>query len=168
MKKVGLISLLLIMLLISSGFSGCIGQQKSAEDNNTSTLSYSDTQSGRPSLLSMMFWSSLWHRHVAPNIHAAKSYLNPDSSKRTDISNLNKNIDAKNPTETAEKIGKNSLIYDTGSKSKPKDIITSSMKIKTYKASIKFITTTDNYTYTPSTKTVNTMANTNIITITDN
>ncbi|AYK15922.1 MAG: hypothetical protein ACOX7X_05985 [Methanosarcina flavescens] len=120
MKKVGLISLLLIMLLISSGFSGCIGQQKSAEDNNTSTPSYSDTQSGCPSLLSMMFWSSLWHRHVVPNIHAAKSYLNPDSSKRTDISNLNKNIDAKNPTETAEKIGKNSLIYDTGSKSKPK------------------------------------------------
>ena len=110
MKKVGLISLLLIMLLISSGFSGCIGQQKSAEDNNTSTPSYSDTQSGCPSLLSMMFWSSLWHRHVVPNIHAAKSYLNPDSSKRTD----------KNPTETAEKIGKNSLIYDTGSKSKPK------------------------------------------------
>ena len=36
MKK---ICFLLVMLLITSGFSGCIGQEQPAEDNNTSTAS---------------------------------------------------------------------------------------------------------------------------------
>lgn len=120
MKKTGLISLLLIMLLISSGLSGCIGQEKPVEDNNTSTTSYNSAQNGHPSFWSMLFWSSLWHRHVTPNIRAAKSYVSPDFETKKDASSPYKRVDAKDPTDTAEKTDKKSLIPDTGSKPEPK------------------------------------------------
>ena len=114
MKKLGF---LLIMLLITSGFSGCIGQEQPAEFNNTSTPSYNSSQSGHPSFLSMLFWSSLWHRHVTPNIQSAKSYITPDTATKTDASDLSKKIDAKDPTDTKNK---NSMNPDAGSKPKPK------------------------------------------------
>lgn len=120
MKKTGLISLLLIMLLISSGLSGCIGQEKPVEDNNTSTPSYNSTQGGHSGLLSMLFWSSLWHRHVTPNIRAAKSYIDPNPATKTDASSPYTKVDAKDPTDTTEKTDKKSLIPDTGSKPKIK------------------------------------------------
>lgn len=117
MKK---ISLLLVTLLITSIFSGCIGQERPVEDNNTSTPSYNSTQSGHPSLLSMLFWSSFWHKHMTPNIRAAKSYIDPDPATKKDASNPYKTVDAKDPTDTTEKTDRNSLIPDTGSKPKPK------------------------------------------------
>jgi hypothetical protein len=113
MKK---ISFLLVVLLVTSGFSGCIGQEKHAEDNNTSTPSY-NSQSGHPSFWSMLFWSSLWNRHVTPNIRAAKSYITPDPETKTDASAPTKKVDAKDPTDTTNK---NSVSQDTGSNSKPK------------------------------------------------
>lgn len=113
MKK---ISLLLIMLLITSGFSGCIGQEQTAQDNNTSTPSY-NSQSGHPSFWSMLFWSSLWNKYMTPNLRAAKSYVTPDPATKTDASALSKKVDAKDPTDITNK---NSLSPDTGSKPKPK------------------------------------------------
>lgn len=107
MKKTGLISLLLIMLLINSGLSGCVGQEKSVEDNNTSIPSYNSTQSGHFGFWSMLFWSSPWHRHVTPNIRAAKSYISPDSETKTDVSSHYKKVDAKDPTDTTKKQIKN-------------------------------------------------------------
>jgi hypothetical protein len=105
------------VLLVTSGFSGCIGQEKHAEDNNTSTPSYNSSQSGHPSFWSMLFWSSLWNRHVTPNIRAAKSYITPDPETKTDASAPTKKVDAKDPTDTTNK---NSVSQDTGSNSKPK------------------------------------------------
>lgn len=117
MKKM---SLLLIMLLISSGFSGCIGQEKPVQDNNSTTPSYNSTQNGHSGFWTMLFWSSLWHRHITPNIRAAKSYIAPDPVTKTDASSLYKRVDAKDPIDTAEKTDKRSIIPDAGSKSKPK------------------------------------------------
>jgi hypothetical protein len=65
----------------------------------------------------MLFWSSLWNRHVIPNIRAAKSYITPDTATKTDASDLSKKVDAKDPTDTRNK---NSVSIDAGSKSKPK------------------------------------------------
>ncbi|MGB9940636.1 hypothetical protein [Methanosarcina sp.] len=121
MKKISLISLLLVMLLITSGLSGCIGQEKPVEDNNTSTPSYnSTTQSGHPSFLSMLFWSSLWNRHVTSNFRAAKAYVTPDPATKTDASDLSRKVDAKDPTDTTGTTNKNSLIQDTGNRPKTK------------------------------------------------
>ncbi len=114
MKK---ISLLLIMLLITSIFSGCIGQEKPTEDNNTSTPSYNSVQNGHPSFWSMLFWSSLWNKYMTPNLRAAKSYVTPDPATKTDASDLSKKVDAKDPTDT---INKNSVSQDAGNKPKPK------------------------------------------------
>lgn len=104
------------MLLITSGFSGCIGQEQTAQDNNTSTPSY-NSQSGHPSFWSMLFWSSLWNKYMTPNLRAAKSYVTPDPATKTDASDLSKKVDAKDPTDITNK---NSLSPDTGSKPKPK------------------------------------------------
>lgn len=115
MKKIGF---LLVVVLITSGFSGCIGQkQPSLQDNNITTPSYNNSQSGHHSFWSMLFWSSLWNRHVAPNIQAAKTYMTPDAAKKTDASDLSKKVDAKDPADT---IKKDSVSPETGSKSKPK------------------------------------------------
>ncbi len=114
MKKLGF---LLIMLLITSGLSGCTGQEQPADVNNTSTPSYNSSQSGHPSFLSMLFWSSLWHRHVTPNIQSAKSYIAPYTATKTDAPDLSKKVDAKDPIETENK---NSISQDAGSKPKPK------------------------------------------------
>ncbi len=114
MKK---ISFLLVMLLITSGFSGCVGQEQPAENNNTSTPSYNSTQSGHSSFWSMLFWSSLWHKHVAPNFRAAKAYITPYPVTKTDSSDLSRKVDAKDPTDTTNK---NSLTPDTGTRQKPK------------------------------------------------
>ena len=113
MKK---ICFLLVMLLITSGLSGCIGQEQPAKVNNTSTDSY-NKQSGHSGFWSMLFWSSLWNRHVAPNIQAAKSYITPKTATKTDASAPSKKIDAKDPTDTTNK---NSISSDAGSKPKPK------------------------------------------------
>lgn len=113
MKK---ISFLLVVLLITSGFSGCIGQEQPLQDNNTSTPSYNSSQSGHHSFWSILFWSSLWNRHVTPNVKAAKSYITPDPETKTDAFDLSKKVDAKDPTDTTNK---NSVSKDTGSKSKP-------------------------------------------------
>jgi hypothetical protein len=114
MKK---ISFLLVMLLITSVFSGCIGQEQPVQNNNTTTPSYNSSQSGHPSFWSMLFWSSLWNRHVTPNIQAAKSYMTPNTATKTDASDLSKKVDAKDPTDTTNK---KSVSPDTGSKPKPK------------------------------------------------
>ena len=114
MKK---ICLLLVMVLITSGFSGCIGQEQSAQDNNTSTPSYNSNQNGHSGFWSMVFWSSLWNRHVTPNIQAAKSYINPNTATKTDAYDPSKKVDAKDPTDTKNK---NSVSPDTGNKPKPK------------------------------------------------
>ncbi len=111
------ICLLLVMLLITNVFSGCIGQEQPSQDNNTSTPSYNNTQNGHSSFWSMMFWSSLWSRHVTPGIRAAKSRLTPNSATKTDASDLSKKVDAKDPTDTTNK---NSVSQDTGNKQKPK------------------------------------------------
>jgi hypothetical protein len=113
MKK---ICFLLVMLLITSGLSGCIGQEQPAKVNNTSTDSY-NKQSGHSGFLSMLFWSSLWNRHVIPNIQAAKSYITPNTATKTDASAPSKKVDAKDPTDTTNK---NSVSSDIGSKPKPK------------------------------------------------
>ena len=105
------------MLLITSGFSGCIGQEQPAKDNNTSTPSYNSSQNGHSGFWSMLFWSSLWNRHVTPNIQAAKSYITPNTATKTDASDPSKKVDAKDPTDTANK---NSVSPDTGNKPKPK------------------------------------------------
>jgi hypothetical protein len=117
MKKISLISLSLVMLLITSGLSGCIGQEKPAEDNNTSTPSYNSSQNGHPGFWSMLFWSGLWHRHVTPNLRAAKSYITPDTATKTDASGLSKRVDAKDPADITNK---NSLSQDKGDKPKVK------------------------------------------------
>ena len=132
MKKIGF---LLVVILITSGFSGCIGQkQPSLQDNNITTPSYNNSQSGHHSFWSMLFWSSLWNRHVAPSIQTAKTYMTPDAAKKTDASDLSKKVDAKDPADTinsdlskkvdaknpADTIKKDSVSPDTGSKSKPK------------------------------------------------
>lgn len=65
----------------------------------------------------MLFWSSLWHRHVTPNIQSAKSYITPYTATKTDASDLSKKVDAKDPTDTENK---NSISQDAGSKPKPK------------------------------------------------
>jgi hypothetical protein len=114
MKK---ITFLLAVMLITSGLSGCIGQEQNVQDNNTTTPSYNSSQSGHHSFWSMLFWSSLWNRHVAPSIQTAKTYITPDTSKKTDASDLSKKVDAKDPTDTVKK---DSVSPDTGSKSKPK------------------------------------------------
>lgn len=113
MKK---ICFLLVLLLITSAFSGCIGQEQTAKDNNTSTTSY-NRQSGHSSFWSMLFWSSLLKRYVTPNIQAAKSYIAPNTATKTDASDPSKNVDAKDPTDTTNK---NSVSQDTGNKPKPK------------------------------------------------
>jgi len=122
MKK---ICFLLVMLLITSGLSGCIGQEQPAKVNNTSTYSY-NKQSGHSGFWSMLFWSSLWNRHVAPNIQAAKSYITPKTATKTDASAPSKKIDAKDPTDTTNK---NSISSDAGSKPKPK-VKTSTTRIR--------------------------------------
>ena len=100
MKK---IYLLLVIVLITSGFSGCIGQEQSAQDNNTSTPSYNNNQTEHSGFWSMLFWSSLWNRHVTPNIQAAKSYINPNTATKTDAFDPSKKVDAKDPTNTKNK-----------------------------------------------------------------
>jgi len=122
MKK---ICFLLVMLLITSGLSGCIGQEQPAKVNNTSTDSY-NKRSGHSGFWSMLFWSSLWNRHVAPNIQAAKSYITPKTATKTDASAPSKKIDAKDPTDTTNK---NSISSDAGSKPKPK-VKTSTTRIR--------------------------------------
>lgn len=117
MKK---ITFLLAVMLITSGLSGCIGQEQPVQDNNTTKPSYNSinsSQSGHHSFWSMLFWSSLWNRHVAPSIQTVKTYITPDTAKKTDASDLSKKADAKDPTDTVKK---NSVSPDTGSKSKPK------------------------------------------------
>lgn len=115
MKK---ISLLLIMILITSSFSGCIGQkQPSIQDNNTTTPSYNSSQSGHHSFWSMLFWSNLLNRYLTPGIQTAKTYITPDTAKKTDASDLYKKVDAKDPTDTTKK---DSISPETESKSKPK------------------------------------------------
>ena len=105
------------MVLITSGFSGCIGQEQSAQDNNTSTPSFNSSQNGHSGFWSMMFWSSLWNRHVTRNIQAAKSYITPNTATKTDASDPSKKVDAKDPTDTANK---NSVSPDAENKPKPK------------------------------------------------
>ena len=114
MKK---ICFLLVMLLITSGFSGCIGQEQPAKDNNTSTPSFNNSQNGHSGFWSMLFWSSLWNRHVTRNLQAAKSYITPNTATKTDASDPSKKVDAKDPTDTANK---NSVIQDAENKPKPK------------------------------------------------
>lgn len=114
MKK---ISFLLFVMLITSGFSGCIGQEQPVQDNNTTTPSYNSSQNGHHSFWSMLFWSSLWNRHVTPSIQTAKTYMTPDTAKKTDASDLSKKVDAKDPIDTTKK---ESVSSDTGSKSKTK------------------------------------------------
>lgn len=114
MKK---ITFLLVVMLITSGLSGCIGQKKIVQDNNTTTPSYNSSQGGHYSFWSMLFWSSLWNRHVAPGIQTAKTYMTSDTAKKTDASDLSKKVDAKDPTD---KTKKDSVSPDTESKSKPK------------------------------------------------
>lgn len=114
------------MLLIISGFSGCIGQEQPAKDNNTSTPSYNNNQSAHPSFWSMLFWSSLWNRHITPNLQAAKSYMTPNTAQKTDASDISKKVDAKDPTDTTNK---NTVSQDAGGKSKPK-VKTSSTRIR--------------------------------------
>ena len=80
MKK---ICFLFVMLLITSGLSGYIGQEQPEKVNNTST-SIIITKAGIP-VLSMSVWSSLWNRHVTPNIQAAKSYITPKTATKTDF-----------------------------------------------------------------------------------
>jgi hypothetical protein len=111
MKK---IRFLLVLLLITSAFSGCIGQEKPVETNNTSTASYIN-QSGHSGFWSMLFWSSLWNRHITPNIQAAKSYITPNTATKTDAPDNIKKFDAKEPTDT---VNKNSMSQDTGNKQK--------------------------------------------------
>jgi hypothetical protein len=113
MRKIGFI---LVLLLITSVFSGCIGQEKPAETNNTSTASYNN-QNTHSGFWSMLFWSSLWNRHVTPSIQAAKSYITPNTATKTDAPNPSKNVDAKDPTDTKNK---NSISPDAGNKPKPK------------------------------------------------
>ncbi len=74
----------------------------------------------------MLFWSSLWNRHVTPNIQAAKSYINPNTATKTDASDPSKKVDAKDPTDTKNK---NSVSPDTGNKPKPK-VKTTTTRIK--------------------------------------
>lgn len=119
MKK---ICLLLVMLLITSVFSGCIGQEQLTEVNNTSTPSYNSTQNGHSSFWSMLFWSSLWNKHITPRIKTAKSYVSPDTKTKTDSLDPLKKVDAKDPINTANK---NSVSQDAGNKPKPKVKITS-------------------------------------------
>ena len=114
MKK---ICFLLVMLLITSGFSGCIGQEQPAKDNNTSTPSFNSSQNGHSGFWSMLFWSSLWNRHITRNIQAAKSYITPKTATKTDASDPSKKVDAKDPTDTANK---NSVSPDAENKPKPK------------------------------------------------
>jgi hypothetical protein len=117
MKK---ITFLLAVMLITSGLSGCIEQEQPVQDNNTTKPSYNSinsTQSGHHSFWSMLFWSSLWNRHVAPSIQTVKTYMTPDTAKKTDAPDLSKKADAKDPTDTVKK---DSVSPDTGSKSKPK------------------------------------------------
>jgi hypothetical protein len=115
MKK---ICFLLVMLLITSGFSGCIGQeQPPVQENNTSMASYNSAQNGHSSFWSMLFWSSLFNRFITPGIQSAKSYMTPDTATKKDASDLSKKVDAKDPTDT---IKKDSVSPDTGSVSKPK------------------------------------------------
>ncbi len=114
MKK---ICFLLVMLLITSGFSGCVGQEQPAKVNNTSTASYNNHQSGYSGILSMLFWSSLWNRHATPNIQAAKSYITPNTATKTDASAPSKKVDAKDPTDTTDK---NSVSQDSKNRPKPK------------------------------------------------
>jgi hypothetical protein len=123
MKKV---SFLLFILLIISAFSGCIGQEQPAKVNNTSAASYNSNQNGHPSFWSMLFWSSLWNRHVTPNIQAAKSYVTPNTATKTDAPDPSKKVDAKDPTGITNK---NSIRQDTGDKPKPK-IKTSTTRIR--------------------------------------
>ena len=113
MKK---ICFLLVLLLITSVFSGCIGQEKPVETNNTSTASYNN-QNGHSSFWSFLFWSSLWNRHVTPSIQNAKSYITPNTAAKTDAPDPSKKVDAKDPTDTTNK---NSVSPDTGNKPKPK------------------------------------------------
>lgn len=113
MKK---ICFLLILLLITSVISGCIGRGKPPEANNTSTAAYNN-QNGHSGFWSMLFWSSLWNRHVTPSIQAAKSYITPNTATKTDSPNPSKKVDAKDPTDTTNK---NSVSPDTGTKPKPK------------------------------------------------
>ncbi len=114
MKK---ICLLLVMLLITSVFSGCIGQEQNSEVNNTTTPSYNSTQNRHPSFWSMMFWSSLWSRYITPGIQAAKYRTTPDAATKKDASTPSKKVDAKDPTETANK---KSVSPDSGNKPKPR------------------------------------------------
>ena len=115
MKK---ICFLLVMLLITSGFSGCIGQKQSpVKDNNITTPSYNSSQGGHSSFWSMLFWSSLFNRFITPRIQSAKSYMTPDTATKKDASDISKKVDAKNPTDT---IKKDSVSPDTGSVSKPR------------------------------------------------
>lgn len=118
MKK---ICFLLVLLLITSGFSGCIGQKQPAEDNNTSTPSYNSSQSRHHSFLSMLFWTNFLNRYLTPGIQSAKSYMTHDTATKTNAPGISKNVDAKDPTD---KTNKNSVNPDTGSKSKPKVKIT--------------------------------------------
>ncbi len=113
MKK---ICFMLVLLLITSVFSGCVGQEKPVETNNTSTASYNN-QNGHSSFWSFLFWSSLWNRHVTPRIQNAKSYITPNAAAKTDASDPSKKVDAKDPTDTTNK---NSVSPDTGNKPKPK------------------------------------------------
>jgi hypothetical protein len=113
MKK---IVFLLVLLLITSAFSGCIGQEKPTEANNNSTASYNN-QNGHSSFWSFLFWSSLWNRHITPSIQNAKSYITPNTATKTDASDPSKKVDAKDPADTANK---NSVSPDTGNKPKTK------------------------------------------------
>jgi hypothetical protein len=113
MKK---IVFLLVLFLITSAFSGCIGQEKPTEANNNSTASYNN-QNGHSSFWSFLFWSSLWNRHVTPSIQAAKSYITSNTATKTDAPDPSKKVDAKDPTDTTNK---NSVSPDTGNKPKPK------------------------------------------------
>ncbi len=115
MKK---ICFLLVMLLITSGFSGCIGQKQSpVQENNTSIASYNSAQSGHSSFWSMLFWSSLFNRYITPGIQSAKSYMTPDTATKKDASDFSKKVDAKDPTDT---IKRDSVSPDARSNLKPK------------------------------------------------
>jgi hypothetical protein len=123
MKK---ISFLLVLLLITSGFSGCIGREQPLQDNNTTTPSYNNSQTGHHSFWSMLFWSSLWNRHVTPSIQAAKSYMTPDTATKKDAHDLSKKVDVKDPTDA---IKKDSVSPDARDKSKTK-VKTTTTRIK--------------------------------------
>lgn len=106
------------MLLITSGFSGCIGQKHSpVKDNNITTPSYNSSQSGHNSFWSMLFWSNLLNRYFAQGVQSAKSYMTPDTASKKDASDLSKKVDAKDPTDA---IKRDSVSPDTGSVSKPR------------------------------------------------